>query len=108
MEFEKNVSDLLARNNLTPAMLAAAAGVSERTVANWRHCLPAEAAAALVEIEAAKRAAGEWPVAGLPQTERLRERRRKLAASARAKATPEDLARGGRNAAAARVANKKF
>ena len=102
------IADLLARNNITPAMLAAAAGVSERTVANWRRHLPPEMAEYLAGLEAGKRATGEWPVAGLPQAERIRERRRKLAAAARAKATPEDLARGGQNAAKARVRNRKF
>lgn len=102
------IDELIHRNNLTLAMLAAAAGVSERTVANWRHYLSPETAARLAEIEAAKRSRGEWPVSGVPQSVRLRERRRQLAAAARAKATPEDLARGGRNAAAARVEKRKF
>lgn len=101
------IDDMIERNNLTPTILAAALGVTVQTLGNWRRHLPAGAAERLAALEAAKRASGEWAIPGEPQSAKLRDRRRQLAAAARKKLTPEARVRAGRNAAAARVANRE-
>ena len=102
-----DIADFLRRNNIRAVELAAAFGCSERTVYNWRRQLPPGVADDLEALEAKKREAGEWPVTHSPNRERMRARRVKMAAAARAAATKEDLQRGGRNAAAARRSKRQ-